>query len=155
MITGLSDTQVAVAAMKAGAMDFIEKPFKLKVLKKSLAKALEQSAGGALHNTYLENISNRYKNLTPRQIEVMDLVLAGHPNKNIATTLGISQRTIENHRAAVMVKTDSVSLPALALFAVGLARSMVTNQQPVKALALYFETVVINLKRETNSKSSN
>ena len=51
--------------------------------------------------------------LTPRQRQIMDLVLAGHPSKNIAADLGISQRTVENHRAAVMKKTGSNSLPAL------------------------------------------
>ena len=56
--------------------------------------------------------------LTLRQHQVMDLVLAGHPSKNIAADLGISQRTVENHRAAIMKKTGSKSLPALARLAV-------------------------------------
>ena len=56
--------------------------------------------------------------LTPRQLEIMELVLAGQPSKNIAADLGISQRTVENHRAAVMHKTGSRSLPELARLAV-------------------------------------
>ncbi len=54
--------------------------------------------------------------LTPRQRQVMEMILAGHPNKNIAADLGISQRTVENHRASIMRKTNSKSLPALARF---------------------------------------
>lgn len=57
--------------------------------------------------------------LTKRQYEVMDLVLAGHPSKNIAADLGISQRTVENHRAAIMRRTGATSLPALARLAIG------------------------------------
>ena len=56
--------------------------------------------------------------LTSRQHEIMDLVLAGHPSKNISADLGISQRTVENHRAAIMAKTGSKSLPDLARLAV-------------------------------------
>jgi len=56
-------------------------------------------------------------NLTPRERQIMELVLAGHPSKNIAVDLGISQRTVENHRASIMKKTGSKSLPALARFA--------------------------------------
>ncbi|MEX0694034.1 MAG: chemotaxis protein CheB [Rhodospirillales bacterium] len=120
MITGLSDTQTAVDAMKAGAMDYIEKPIKIDTLRKSITKALEHSASGIEREKYLANVANCYKLLTPRQIEVMKLVLAGHPSKNIAADLGISQRTVENHRATVMKKTCSASLPALARFAVAL-----------------------------------
>lgn len=57
--------------------------------------------------------------LTKRQYQVMDLVLAGHPSKNIAVDLGISQRTVENHRAAIMRRTGATSLPALARLAIG------------------------------------
>ena len=60
--------------------------------------------------------------LTPRQHQIMDLVLAGHPSKNIAADLGISQRTVENHRASIMKKTGSKSLPALARLAVAAGR---------------------------------
>lgn len=61
--------------------------------------------------------------LTPRQTQVMDLVLAGHPSKNIAADLNICQRTVENHRAAIMQRTGATSLPALARMAVGAAHS--------------------------------
>jgi two-component system CheB/CheR fusion protein len=59
--------------------------------------------------------------LTPRQHQIMEMVLAGHPSKNIAADLGVSQRTVENHRAAIMKKTGAKSLPALARLAVAAA----------------------------------
>lgn len=62
------------------------------------------------------------KCLTPRQRQVMDMVLAGHPSKNIAADLGISQRTVENHRAAIMRRTGATSIPALARIVIGAAQ---------------------------------
>ncbi len=129
MITGLSDTETAVRAMKAGALDFIEKPIKIDALRESIAMALKQSAGGAARDAYLADIADRYKRLTPRQRQVMELVLEGYPSKNIAADLGISQRTVEKHRAAVMAKTDSASLPALVRFAGALAELKPTSRQ--------------------------
>lgn len=65
----------------------------------------------------------RVADLTPRQHEIMEMVLAGHPSKNIAADLGISQRTVENHRAAIMKKTGSRSLPALGRFGLAAEQS--------------------------------
>jgi len=117
VITGLSDTQIAVDAMKAGAINFIEKPINLDELNESIKQGLQKSGDKAQRDKYLADVATRYASLTPRQVEVMNLVLAGHPSKNIAADLGISQRTVENHRAAIMAKTNSRSLPALARFA--------------------------------------
>jgi two-component system CheB/CheR fusion protein len=117
VITGLSDTQIAVDAMKAGALNFIEKPVNMDELYDSVSLGLDQAGDMALRNLYLEDFGKRYSTLTARQVEVMDLVLLGHPSKNIAADLGISQRTVENHRATIMTKTGSKSLPALARFA--------------------------------------
>ena len=64
-----------------------------------------------------EDAAGHIAGLTPRQHQIMDLVLAGHPSKNIAADLGISQRTVENHRASIMKETGSKSLPALARLA--------------------------------------
>ena len=68
-----------------------------------------------------ENAMNRMASLSPRQVQIMDLVLGGHPSKNIAADLGISKRTVENHRAIIMKKTGSTSLPALARLALVVA----------------------------------
>jgi two-component system CheB/CheR fusion protein len=121
MITGRSDVPMAVQAMKAGAMDFIEKPVSSGELLASIERALEQSRDATKLSAWRENAAKHIAGLTPRQREIMQLVLAGHPSKNIAADLGISQRTVENHRAAIMRKTGSKSLPALARLALAAA----------------------------------
>ena len=117
MITGNSDVPAAVEAMKAGAADFIEKPINRSDLLASLNHALEQSRDSSKLLASRETAAATIASLTPRQHEIMDMVLAGHPSKNIAADLGISQRTVENHRASIMDKTGSKSLPALARLA--------------------------------------
>jgi two-component system CheB/CheR fusion protein len=117
MITGDSDVPMAVQAMQAGASDFIEKPVGAAELIASIDRALERAGDSGKRVAWRENAANHLAGLTPRQREVMDLVLAGHPSKNIAADLGISQRTVENHRASIMKKTGCKSLPALARLA--------------------------------------
>ncbi|WP_144021221.1 response regulator transcription factor, partial [Caballeronia sordidicola] len=113
MITGNSDVRVAVQAMKAGASDFIEKPIGPIELLECVARAFEQLLSSHKLFAWREAAANQILELTPRQHQVMDLVLAGRPSKVIAADLGISQRTVENHRALIMKKTGSKSLPAL------------------------------------------
>jgi two-component system, chemotaxis family, CheB/CheR fusion protein len=117
MITGNGDVPMAVEAMKAGASDFIEKPIGPKELSACVTRALEEARDS--HKLYAsrEAAASQVASLTPRQREIMALVLAGHPSKNIASDLGISQRTVENHRASIMEKTGATSLPALARLA--------------------------------------
>ena len=117
MITGAGDVPMAVQAMKDGASDFIEKPIHSSELLASIARALEQSRDSSKLLAMREAAAARIAGLTPRQRQIMELVLAGHPSKNIAADLGISQRTVENHRAAIMKATGSKSLPALARLA--------------------------------------
>lgn len=117
MITGDSDVAMAVQAMKAGASDFIEKPVSHDDLTTSIDHALERSRDSGKLLAWQETAANHLAGLTSRQRQIMDMVLAGHPSKNIATDLGISQRTVENHRAAIMKKTGCKSLPALARLA--------------------------------------
>jgi two-component system, chemotaxis family, CheB/CheR fusion protein len=112
---------MAVQAMKAGALDFIEKPFNESDLCASVERALEQSRDLDKSLAWRETAANHVAALTPRQRQIMDLVLAGHPSKNIAADLGISQRTVETHRASIMKKTGAKSLPALARLAVAAA----------------------------------
>ncbi len=118
MITGNSDVKMAVDAMKAGAVDFIEKPFTQPELLTIVSHALESAHD--LGRTLGRQIDaqRHLAALTPRQQEIMQMVLAGHPSKNIASDLGISQRTVENHRASIMKRTGAKSLPALARLAV-------------------------------------
>jgi two-component system CheB/CheR fusion protein len=121
MITGNSDVPMAVQAMKAGASDFLEKPIGRGELLASVARALEQSKDATKLSDWQKSAANRIARLTPRERQIMELVLAGRPSKNIAADLGISQRTVENHRAAIMEKTGSKSLPALARLALAAA----------------------------------
>ena len=124
MITGNSDVPIAIQAMKAGACDFIEKPIGRDELLASVARALEQSRDENKLVAWQESAANQIADLTPRQLQIMDMVLAGHPSKNIAADLGISQRTVENHRASIMSKTGAKSLPALARLALAATRSV-------------------------------
>jgi len=121
MITGSSDVTIAVQAMKAGASDFIEKPFGRGELLASIERAIEQSRDSRRLADAREEAANHVAGLTPRQRQIMELVLAGTPSKNIAADLGISQRTVENHRASIMKKTGAKSLPALARLALAAA----------------------------------
>jgi two-component system CheB/CheR fusion protein len=117
MITGDADVRTAVAAMRAGASDFIEKPVGAAGLCASIRRALDQSQDLTKRVAAQTAAASQIAALTPRQREILDRVVAGQPSKNIAADLGISQRTVENHRAAIMHKTGSTSLPALARLA--------------------------------------
>jgi two-component system CheB/CheR fusion protein len=121
MIIGNSDVPMAVEAMKAGASDFIEKPVGRAELLASLERALEQSRDTAKLSAWRRDASERVRKLTLRQRQVMEMVLAGHPSKNIAADLSISQRTVESHRASIMKKMGAKSLPALARLALAAA----------------------------------
>lgn len=114
MITGRSDVPMAVQAMKDRAFDFIDKPVAREDLLASVSRALDQARDATKASAWREDATRHLATLTSRQREIMDMVLAGHPSKNIAADLGISQRTVENHRASIMRKTGTRSLPALA-----------------------------------------
>ncbi len=117
MITGNSDVQMVVQAVKAGASDYIEKPIGRTELLESIDRAFEQSQDAGKLAAWRESAADHIASLTARQRQIMEMVLAGHPSKIIAANLAISQRTVENHRASIMKKTASRSLPALARLA--------------------------------------
>ena len=121
MITGNGDVHMAVRGMQAGAVDFIEKPVGSDELLASIDRALEQTRDSAKLSAWREAAAARLASLTTRERQIMELVLAGHPSKNIAADLGISQRTVENHRNAIMQKTGSKSVPALVRLALATA----------------------------------
>lgn len=121
VITGECDVQFAVEAMKAGASDFMEKPIRQDELLESIDRALEEATDMTRLSAWRETALAQIAALTSRQREIMDLVLAGHPSKNIAADLGISQRTVESHRASIMRRTGLKSLPALARLALAAA----------------------------------
>ena len=117
MVTGKGDVLMAVQSMKAGALDFIEKPVGAQQLLNAVERALAEGREADRLLAWREDAAHHVAGLTARQRQIMTMVLAGHPSKNIAADLGISQRTVENHRAAIMKRTATKSLPALARLA--------------------------------------
>ena len=117
IITGAGGIPMAVEAMRAGAADVVEKPIGARRLIACVTRALDQARDAGKATAWHETAAGHVAELTPRQRQIMDMVLAGHPSKNIAADLGVSQRTVENHRASIMKKTGSKSLPALARLA--------------------------------------
>jgi len=121
VIAGRGGVRMAVQAMKAGAVDFIDMPVGHKKRLASVERALHQIQDSTTFSVPRETDATRVATLTARQRQVLNLVIAGHPSKNIAADLGISRRTVENHRAAIMRKTGSKSIPALIRTALGVA----------------------------------
>jgi two-component system, chemotaxis family, CheB/CheR fusion protein len=113
VITGQGDIATAVQAMKAGAVDFIEKPTDPEALLRCISRALKQVPNSDELSTRRAMLALRVAGLTTREREVLELVVAGHANKEIAYRLNISQRTVESHRATVMKKMGASSLSEL------------------------------------------
>ena len=113
IMTGHGDVPMAVRAMKAGAFDFIEKPFNDQVLLDRLAEAIAQARRSGDTAAGRRLAAARYAQLTPREREVMAGIVAGRLNKLIADDLGLSVRTVEIHRAHIMEKMQASSLSAL------------------------------------------
>jgi two-component system CheB/CheR fusion protein len=117
MLTGPGDVDAAVRAIRSGASDFVEKPVRAVTLRAALDRALTRSRDLGKLAAWQQQAADSLTRLTDRQREVMARVLAGEPSKNIAADLGISQRTVETHRAEIMRRTGAKSLPALARLA--------------------------------------
>lgn len=126
MLSGCGNIGVAVQAMKAGATDYLEKPASCAKLVASIDRALAMSRSAKNTFDSQANAAAQIDGLTPRQHQVMEKVLAGHPSKNIAADLQISRRTVENHRASIMRKTCVKSLPALARLAMAAGGMLAT-----------------------------
>ncbi len=110
IMTGHGDVTLAVKAMKAGAVDFIEKPFEKSVLLSAIDLGIERLKRSEISQKRASEASVRLQALTPREREVLDGLSQGLPNKTIAYDLGISPRTVEIHRANLMTKLDARSL---------------------------------------------
>ncbi len=113
-LTGHGDVPTAVAAVKGGAFDFVEKPFSNNALVDRIVQALEASAGELQRTRVKDAVGRTLAGLTDRETEVMRLVIDGRPNKLIADELGISVRTVEVHRARVFEKMNVKSAVELA-----------------------------------------
>lgn len=112
-VTGHGDVPMAVDAMKEGAVDFIQKPYREEALLEKIEAALEQDREQRKTLGERMEIVRRVKSLTPRETEIMDRMIAGQANKVIAIELEISQRTVEIHRSRVMHKMGTHSLAHL------------------------------------------
>jgi two-component system CheB/CheR fusion protein len=123
MLTGRGDVDMAVAAMKIGALDFIEKPATGPAILTSVRKAIATGRGRRADVAERHHAAALISRLTKRQRQVMQLIVDGHPSKNIASDLSLSQRTVEKYRAEVMHKTGMRSLPALARLVLAAARA--------------------------------
>jgi len=110
IITGHADVPMAVEAMKEGAVDFIEKPFRDQVLLDNIQKAIDLDARIRRRRQESKDVQTRVQNLTRRERQIMDLLVLGKTNKTIAYELGISQKTVDFHRANILDKVgvDSV-----------------------------------------------
>ncbi len=113
IITGHGDVPMAVRAVQAGAIDFIEKPFNDQALLDSVHRALEFDAQQRGEASQIADIQQKLSRLTPREREVLDLVVQGLRNKLIASELAVSQSTVEAHRAKVMDKMEAKTLSEL------------------------------------------
>jgi FixJ family two-component response regulator len=112
-ITGHGDIPMSVEAMKAGAMEFLTKPFRGQELLDAIHKGLDRNRASREGDARLADLRGRVERLTPREREVMERVIAGLLNKQIAAELGTSERTIKIHRANLMRKMEAESLPEL------------------------------------------
>ncbi len=112
-ITGHGDVPMAVEAMKAGALDFVQKPFRDQDLLDRINEGLQQEKTLRDVEVEIDELTSRLQALTPRERQVLERVVSGQPNKVIAMDLEVSQRTVEIHRARVMEKMQARSLAQL------------------------------------------
>jgi FixJ family two-component response regulator len=126
-ITGHGDVPMTVRAMKAGAFEFLTKPFRDDVLLNAIERAIERSKSALAHAAELQSLRDCYHSLTPREREVMGLVVSGLLNKQIAAELKASEITVKAHRGKVMRKMKAESLADLVRIAARLRLPLTTR----------------------------
>jgi len=120
-ISGYGDVPITVQAMKAGAVDFLTKPFSHEVLMAAIRAAIGRSETWLEQDAETRSLRDRYASLSPREQDVMGLVVAGLMNKQVGGKLGISEITVKAHRGRVMRKMEAKSLPDLVKMAANLS----------------------------------
>ena len=126
-ITGHGDIPMSVGAMKAGAVEFLTKPFSDEVLLKAIRQALERSRVALANEAEIQQLRDRYASLTARERDVMALVVSGLLNKQVAGELGITESTVKAHRGQVMHKMKADSVADLVKMTARLHQSAATN----------------------------
>jgi FixJ family two-component response regulator len=134
-ITGHGDIPMAVDAMQHGAFDFLQKPFRDQDLLDRVQKALEKDRVNRVQLREKTRIQERRESLTPREREILELMTRGKPNKVMAADLGVSQRTVEIHRARVMEKMGASSLAQLVRMVMDLDQSASSEAAPTAQAA--------------------
>jgi FixJ family two-component response regulator len=129
-ITGHGDVPSTVRAMKSGAVDFLTKPFKEADLMRAIDAALAQDRDARSKRAQLTELQRRLSGLTPREREVLPLVVSGLLNKQAAAALGISEITLQIHRSSIMKKMGAASLPELVRIAGALAIPVTHSRRP-------------------------
>ena len=119
-LTGHGDIPMSVQAMKAGAVEFLTKPFKANVLLTTIRRAIESSSTALVRESELEQLRRGYESLSPRERQVMTHVVSGRLNKQVGSELGISEVTVKAHRGQVMRKMNAASLADLVRMAAAL-----------------------------------
>ncbi len=123
VITGHGDVPMAVAVMKAGAVDFIEKPFEDEMLVEAIKRAASRLEENSTPMVDTATLRTRLDSLSERERQVLSAVVAGLPNKTIGFDLGISPRTVEVHRANIMSKMQAKNLPELVRMSIAIGLS--------------------------------
>jgi FixJ family two-component response regulator len=132
-ITGHGDVPMTVRAMKAGAVEFLTKPFDDEVLLSAIRNAIERSESALGDAANLRVLRERYASLSPREREVMSLVVSGRLNKQVGGELGISEITVKGHRGKVMQKMKAASLADLVTMAARLRLPAPVSSTPARA----------------------
>ena len=128
-ITGHGDIPMSVGAMKAGAVEFLTKPFNDEVLLTAIRQALERSRLALAREAEMQELRDHYASLTPRERDVMALVVSGLLNKQVADEIGIAESTVKAHRGQVMQKMKANSVPDLVKMAARLHQGAASTIQ--------------------------
>jgi two-component system, LuxR family, response regulator FixJ len=129
-LSGQGNVEKSVQAIKGGAIDFLEKPYRNRQLLNSIEVAFQVANAEEEQRLHREAVQQKYARLTPREREVMNYIVTGISNRDLAQSLGLSSRTVEIHRAKIMAKMEAASLPELVRMV-----HLLSNHRPEEVLA--------------------